>query len=235
MIAAVVATALRTPEAIQADPPAGRHARFLDRLGLHALDAGLEALAAAKLSAASDRIGLFVGTSGLRPRWDEMRAALSGPSAAGPWEAGLRKLHPFWMLQHLSNNMHALLSMEAGIRGEGATFGGAVSGAEALQAATRALHANAVDAALVVAYDEAVAAMVLARPGELTRELGHIEVSSGVDGNPQPSADEIENSGAATSVVQAVSWLRRTAAPGSAVLLSNATQGFVSVVRVEVF
>jgi 3-oxoacyl-[acyl-carrier-protein] synthase II len=165
VIASVIATALRTPEAILADPPGGRHARFLDRLGLHALDAGLEALAAAKLSTASGRIGLFVGTPGLRPRWDEMRAAFSGPNAAGPWEAGLRKLHPFWMLQHLSNNVHALLSMEARIRGEGVTFGGAAAGAEALQAATRALHANAVDAALVVAYDETVTAMVLVRPG----------------------------------------------------------------------
>jgi 3-oxoacyl-(acyl-carrier-protein) synthase len=165
VIASVVATALRSGATLRADPPGRRHARFLDRLGLHALDAGLEALAAAKLSAASERIGLFVGTPGLRPRWDEMRLAFSGPGAAGPWEAGLRKLHPFWMLQHLSNNVHALLSMEAGIRGEGVTFGGAAAGAEALQAATRALHANAVDAALVVAYDEAVTAVVLIRPG----------------------------------------------------------------------
>lgn len=165
MIAPAVATALRTPAAIKAVPPGGRHARFLDRLGLHALDAGLEALASARLSAPGDRIGLFVGTPGLRPRWDEMRIAFSGPGTASPWEAGLRKLHPFWMLQHLSNNVHALLSMEAGIRGEGVTFGGAAAGAEALQAATRALHAHAVDAALVVAYEVAVAAVVLARPG----------------------------------------------------------------------
>ena len=54
------------------DPPAGgRHRRFLDRLGLHALEVGLEALAAAGLRPGDprlDRAGLFVGTSGPRPR-----------------------------------------------------------------------------------------------------------------------------------------------------------------------
>ncbi len=150
--------------AIGEAPASSRHRRFLDRLGLHALSAGLEALAKAGVRAGDPRLertGLFVGTPGLRPRWDEMPTAFAEPAGAGPWAAGLRKLHPFWMLQHLSNNVHALLSMEAGITGEGATFGGGVAGAEALLAATRALHAGAVDLALVVAYDSLLAPEVL--------------------------------------------------------------------------
>jgi act minimal PKS chain-length factor (CLF/KS beta) len=146
--------------AIPDAPTGGRHRRFLDRVGLHALEVGLEALATAGLRPGDprlDRAGLFVGTAGPRPRWEEMLAAFSGARADGPWACGLQKLHPFWMLQHLSSNVHALLSMEAGIRGEGATFGGGIAGAEALLAATRALDAGAVDVALVVAYDSLLA------------------------------------------------------------------------------
>lgn len=146
--------------AIPDAPAAGRHRRFLDRLGLHALEVGLEALAVTGLRPGDpllDRAGLFVGTAGPRPRWEEMLAAFSGARADSPWSSGLQKLHPFWMLQHLTNNVHALLSMEAGIRGEGATFGSGISGAEALLAAARALEAGAVDVALVVAYDSLLA------------------------------------------------------------------------------
>jgi 3-oxoacyl-[acyl-carrier-protein] synthase II len=150
----------RLGAAIPDAPAAGRHRRFLDRLGLHALEVGLEALDATGLRPGDprlDRVGLFVGTAGPRPRWEEMLAAFSGARADGPWACGLEKLHPFWMLQHLTNNAHALLSMEAGIRGEGATFGGGIAGAEAVLAATRALEAGAVDVALVVAYDSLLA------------------------------------------------------------------------------
>src|SRR5204862_433404 len=63
------------------------------------------------------------------------------------------------------NNVHALLSMEAGDRGEGATFGGGLGGAEALLAAARTLHAGAVDVALVVAYESWLAPEVLADLG----------------------------------------------------------------------
>src|SRR5262249_51792108 len=54
---------------------------------------------------------------------------------------------------HLSNNAHALISVEVRALGEGATFGGPVAGVEALAAAARALACEAVDLALVVAYD----------------------------------------------------------------------------------
>jgi 3-oxoacyl-(acyl-carrier-protein) synthase len=57
------------------------------------------------------------------------------------------------MLRNLSNNGHALLAADLGARGEGATFGGASSGAQAISAATRALIAGVIDAAVVVAYD----------------------------------------------------------------------------------
>ncbi|MFL5313088.1 MAG: beta-ketoacyl synthase N-terminal-like domain-containing protein [Myxococcales bacterium] len=150
--------------AIPDAPQAGRHRRFLDRLGLHALEAGVDALAATGLRPGDprlDRTGLFVGTAGPRPRWEEMLAAFSAGRGVGPWACGLEKLHPFWMLQHLTNNAHALLSMEAGIRGEGATFGGGIAGAEALLAGARALQAGAVDLALVVAYDSLLASEAL--------------------------------------------------------------------------
>src|SRR5205085_875983 len=102
-----------------------------------------------------DRIGLFAGVGGLRAHWDDMLAALEHQrdDGAGAWERGLRDVHPYWMLRHLSNNVHALAAMELELRGEGATFGGATGGAQALAAASRALHAGAIDAALVVAYD----------------------------------------------------------------------------------
>jgi malonyl-ACP decarboxylase len=74
-------------------------------------------------------------------------------SGAQLWERGLKLLHPFWMLQHLSNNAHALTAAELGAKGDGLTLAGANAGAEALAAASAALEVGAVDAALVVAYD----------------------------------------------------------------------------------
>ena len=173
--------------AIPDAPAAGRHRRFLDRLGLHALEVGVEALAATGLRPDDprlDRAGLFVGTAGPRPHWEGMLAAFSRARADGPWACGLEKLHPFWMLQHLTNNAHALLSMEAGIRGEGATFGGGIAGAEALLAATRALEAGAVDVALVVAYDSLLAPEALVDLG-----ARGIVAKCGLDGL-RPAYDE---------------------------------------------
>ena len=140
---------------IAEQPPASRHDRFLDTLGLLALDAAREALANAGDQGRLERTGLFAATSGLRPRWTDMVGALAGQrdDQAGLWDRGLARLHPFWMLQHLTNNVHALCSIDLRIRGEGATFAGAAAGAEALCAAVRALDAGAVDAALVVAWD----------------------------------------------------------------------------------
>jgi 3-oxoacyl-(acyl-carrier-protein) synthase len=151
----------------------GRHRRFVRRLGLFAMEAGAEAFAraghrrddlAGSISRASeghrqgDRLGLFTAVGGLRADWDELAPALASqlPDGALAWDRGFRLLHPFWMLRYLSNNVHALLAMELGARGEGVCFGGANAGAQALVAAARALEVGAVDAALVVAYDSLI-------------------------------------------------------------------------------
>ena len=75
------------------------------------------------------------------------------PDGARAWERGLHLLHPFWMLQHLSNNAHALAATELGALGDGLLLAGANAGAQALGAAARALACRAIDAAIVVAYD----------------------------------------------------------------------------------
>jgi len=136
-------------------PPApSRQARFLRRMGLYALEVAREALAAAPELDGS-RVGLFSGVGGLRAHWDDMLPALANqqPDGERAWERGLRDIHPYWMLRHLSNNAHALASVELGLRGEGATYGGATASAQALAAAARALVDGAIDAAVVVAYD----------------------------------------------------------------------------------
>ena len=84
-----------------------------------------------------------------------MLPALSrqSPDGAGAWQRGFQLLHPFWMLQNLSNNAQALAAQALGARGDGLTLGGANAGAQALAAAARALAAGAIDAAVVVGYD----------------------------------------------------------------------------------
>jgi hypothetical protein len=118
-------------------------------------------------------LGLFSGIGGLRAHWNEMLPALANqdPSFEDSWQRGFKRLHPFWMLQHLSNNAHALLSKDIDARGEGATFGGANAGAQAIEAAIWSLHAGAVDAALVVTYD------TLVEP-ETIVELSHRDATS---------------------------------------------------------
>ena len=65
-----------------------------------------EVMAAARPAASGDRLGLFFGYGGLRAHWEDMMPALAGqaPDAGASWARGLALLHPFWMLQHLSNN-----------------------------------------------------------------------------------------------------------------------------------
>ena len=148
------AYACRLAATIEEAPRASRHARFVRRMGLYGMEAAAEALAHAK-GAKGDRVGLFSGVGGLRAHWDDMMHAFARqqPDGADAWERGLKDIHPFWMLQHLSNNAHALIAKDLGLRGEGATFGGSNGGAQALAAAERALADGAIDAALVVAYD----------------------------------------------------------------------------------
>jgi 3-oxoacyl-(acyl-carrier-protein) synthase len=148
---------LAAPIAGAPGPSADR--RFLGRLGLFGAEVAREALALATERSpgprAPERLGLFCAVGGLRVRWDDLLPALAGQQADGAdaWNRGFRQLHPFWLLKHLSNNAHARISIALRALGEGATFAGALAGAEAIAAATRALAAGAVDRALVVAYD----------------------------------------------------------------------------------
>lgn len=137
-------------------PQPSEHRRFLSRLELFALDAAREALGNRR--ADPDRLGIFWATGGLRIRWAELAPALAEQRLDGQlcWERGLRRLHPFWLLQHLSNNAHALLSVDVQARGEGATFGGANAGAQAIAQAEIALSCGAIDLALVVACDSLI-------------------------------------------------------------------------------
>lgn len=154
--------------AILQPPQINRNRRFLRRMGCYAVEAAREAYEAwhagqtgqsgrcgGAVGQAGERVGLFFGYGGLRAHWDELMPAFEQQTAdgEGAWQRGLTLLHPHWMLQHLSNNAHAVAAQELGARGEGATFGGANAGAQALTAALRSLAAGAVDVALVVAYD----------------------------------------------------------------------------------
>ncbi|WP_428268329.1 beta-ketoacyl synthase N-terminal-like domain-containing protein [Haliangium sp.] len=143
--------------AIPGSPARSRHARVLRRIGLFGFEAAAEALDRSGRGG-GPRLGLFAAVGGLRAHWNDMMPALCGQSSdfVDAWARGLRLIHPFWMLKHLSNNTHALLAQDLGARGDGVTFGGANAGAQALHAATRALADGAVDAAVVVAYDSLI-------------------------------------------------------------------------------
>jgi hypothetical protein len=167
----VEAAVCRLSASIPGSPRGKEHRRFLRRLELFAVDAGVEAYAGRAVD--GERLGLFTATGGLRPDWDELTAALvrETPDTGSAWERGLRNLHPFWLLRHLSNNVHALLGAELGAHGEGATFGGSNAGAQALSGALRALEAGTIDVAVVVAYDDVSTPEALAdgaRRGSLT-------------------------------------------------------------------
>lgn len=148
----------RQAASIDLDPAPSRQQRFLPRMGRFALEAAREALADSCPDVPGDRLGLFFGYGGLRAHWNEMMPALARQQTDGTraWERGLKLLHPFWMLQHLSNNAHALAAEEFGARGDGLTVAGANAGAQALESAARALAVGAVDAAVVVGYDSLV-------------------------------------------------------------------------------
>jgi 3-oxoacyl-[acyl-carrier-protein] synthase II len=137
-------------------PDCTAHRRFLGRLELFAIDVGVEAFSGHGVD--GQRLGLFAATGGLRAGWQELLPILAEqtPAAQACWERGLGRLHPFWLLQHLSNNVHALLSADLGAHGEGATFGGANAGAQALAAALRALESRSIDMAVVVSCDALV-------------------------------------------------------------------------------
>ena len=192
--------------AIRTTPAPSRQSRFLRRMGSFALEVAREAVGE---HADRDRVGLFSGVGGLRAHWDDMMPALANQLDDGTdaWARGLRDVHPYWMLRHLSNNAHALAAAELGLRGEGATFGGATAGAQAIASACRALEDGAVDAALVIAYDS------LLEPETLV-ELGARRAATRATANPPPAYDD----GAAGFVpgeAAAAIFLVRDDAPGA--------------------
>ena len=141
------------------------HDRILRRLALHGYHVAVAALTHAAI-VGSPRIGLYVGIGGLRAQWDDLIPALQQqtPDFVAGWQRGLKQLHPFWMLQHLSNNTHALLSKDLGARGEGFTFGGSNAGAQALESAIAGLASGVNDIALVLAYDSLLEPELLLHP-----------------------------------------------------------------------
>ena len=80
-----------TLAATVAVPPApSRHARFLRRMGLYAVEVAAEAMRDAGV-AGGDRVGLFFGYGGLRAHWDDLMPAFEHQQADGEraWERGL--------------------------------------------------------------------------------------------------------------------------------------------------
>lgn len=146
--------------AIAVDPKPSKHRRFVKRMGLFGIEVGTEALAQSQTPVRGTRLGLFCGYGGLRAHWDDLMPVLEKQDgsleARESWARGFSLLHPFWMLFHLSNNAHALLSIQLGATGDGTTSAGSNAGAQALRAAAAALESDSIDAALVFAYDTLV-------------------------------------------------------------------------------
>jgi 3-oxoacyl-(acyl-carrier-protein) synthase len=162
---------------IRTEPAASPHQRILRRMGLFAVEAAHEAFAMAGC-ASGDRLGVFAAMGGLRVHWADLMPALASQTEdfSDSWQRGLKRLHPFWMLSHLSNNAHALLAQDLGARGDGATFAGGNAGAQALVAAQNALAAGVIEAALVVGYDSLIepeALVEMAERGVLTTSSLH--------------------------------------------------------------
>jgi len=147
---------------VEGSPPAARTDRFVRRMGAWCLHAAQEAWMTSGIRA-GERAGVYLGYGGVRAHWDDLMPALQHQTDGVTllWERGLRTLHPYWMLNNLSNNVHALAAQALGITGEGMTTGGANAGAVALCQAIRALETRAVDAALVMAHDSLVAPEVV--------------------------------------------------------------------------
>ena len=198
--------------AIAGDPVPSRHQRFLRRMGGFALEVACEAARRALPASRGARVGLFFGYGGLRAHWNDMMPALARqePDGAWAWERGLNLLHPFWMLQHLSNNAHALAAAELGASGDGLLLAGANAGAQALGAAARALACGAVDAALVVAYDtllEPETLVELATRGACLNRLGRPPAAP----YDEQSAGFVPGEAAAAVVLERVGDARRRA------------------------
>jgi 3-oxoacyl-(acyl-carrier-protein) synthase len=210
---------------IRTAPARSRNERFLRRMGLYGMEVAHEAFTAAGIPA-GPRYGFFTGVGGLRAHWDDMMSALADQDDSGTnaWERGLKNVHPYWMLRHLSNNVHALASAELGLRGEGATFGGEHAGAQAMRSAVRALADGAIDCALVVAYDSLLEPETLVELGERMppdfvpgEAAAAVVLRAGTERPLVPAVEQTDHEhrvtalmghiGAATAVVQAIAAL----------------------------
>jgi hypothetical protein len=206
------------------EPQATAHARYLHRVALLALEAARE------LPPTGPDLGIFTALGGLRALWDDLSVAMLGQQTDGQelWARGLGKVHPYWMLRHLSNNAHALLTMERQAQGEGATFSGDNAGAQALCAALRAIKAGRLQQAMVVGYESLLQPEILLRgglsgrfaeigPGEAAVALllgttgAPLEVENGIvestlQGTPAPFSipQAMGHIGAATALAQVV-------------------------------
>ena len=198
--------------AIDEPAPKTPHDRILRRMGRFGFDVATRALATLPTLERGPRLGLWVGVGGLRAHWDEMMPALAkqDPDFGDSWARGLRQIHPFWMLRHLSNNTHALLAQEIEARGEGVTFGGSNADGQAIAAACDALAAGTVDAAIVLAYDslidpesiasrdatfvpgEAAAVMIL-KPADAEQSGPLVCATTGADGRDGLPSDAVRN------------------------------------------
>lgn len=150
----------RLASTLPAPPRPSKHRKFVKRMGLFGMEVGAEALARSAAPAKGARLGLYCGYGGLRAHWDDLMPVLErqegDAQATDAWARGFSELHPFWMLFHLSNNAHALLSIDLGARGDGTTTAGSNAGAQSIFSAAFALASGTVDAALVFVYDSLV-------------------------------------------------------------------------------
>ena len=180
------------------EPQRSPDARDLSRMALLGMEAARE------LPATDRAAGVFVGMGGLRALWDDLLVALHDqqPDGADLWARGFGRVHPYWMLRHLSNNAHALLAMERQATGEGATFAGENAGAQALTGAIRTIRAGRLDRAIVVAYDTLLQPEILLE-GMLSRRFDGggageaavaLLIGAGAAGGPEIGGPEIGGS-----------------------------------------
>ena len=227
---------------IPEETPRLPESRYLHRAGLFALEVARE------VGVGGERAGVFAGIGGLRALWEDLGVAMRDQRGGPPWAEGLGKVHPYWMLRHLSNNAHALIAQSLGAKGEGTTVSGPTGGAGALAAAIRALQTGRLEVATVVAADSllqpelllegavtgrwassfpaeaAIAVRLGVGDGPAVGVRGGVEVVPGDDAVVRAMGDM----GAATALAQLV-WLVES---GGGVAISGGAPGLGA--RVEV-
>lgn len=216
---------------ITTDPKPSRYRKFVKRMGLWGMEVGAEAFTQSQCAVRGQRLGLFCGYGGLRAHWDDLMPVLEHQDgsleARESWSRGFSQLHPFWMLFHLSNNAHALLSIQLGATGDGTTTAGSNAGAQALQAAMTALECDAIDAALVFSFDSLVepeTMLSLGVAGATTTQSSMVAVGAPYG---ETAAGFIPSEAAAAIVLEKpVSAEGRTIALLSATTAADGSDGF---------